>query len=345
MRCIELDGTGRDAMRSGERPDPVPGPGEISIRVAYAGVNRPDLLQRDGRYPPPPGASDLLGLEASGEVVACGSEVRRWRPGDLVTGLLPGGGYAEIAVTPAEHALPVPGGLTLAEAASLPETFFTVWTNLFEKSGLAAGEVCLVHGGASGIGTAAIQLARAFGARVFATAGSDKKCARCRALGAETAINYRQEDFVAAVKDGTEGHGADVILDMVGGDYMARNFRAAARDGRIASIAFLQGSKIELDFAPALVKRLTWRGSTLRARPDADKARIARALEREVWPRIRTGEIRPVVDSVYPLAEVGAAHDRMERSLHVGKILLAVRGDGPAAAGRCREGGDNRAKE
>ena len=329
MRCIQLEGTGAEAMRLGSRPDPVPGAGEIAITVAYAGVNRPDIMQRDGRYPPPPGASDLLGLEASGVVAACGPEVGRWKIGDPVTALLPGGGYAEIAVTRAEHALPVPEGMGLREAASLPETFFTVWTNVFERAGLREGENFLVHGGASGIGTTAIQLARAFGARVFATAGGPEKCARCRELGAFRAIDYRSEDFVAVVKEETGGRGAHVILDMVGGDYMARNIRAAARDGRIASIAFLRGSRVEVDFAPAMLKRLTWRGSTLRARSDADKAAIAGALETQVWPRIARGEIRAVVDSVFPLEEVRDAHARMERSEHVGKILLEVGGDGP----------------
>lgn len=326
MRCILLDGVGADAMRPGSRPNPTPGPGEIAVEVAYAGVNRPDIMQRDGRYPPPPGASDLLGLEASGRVRECGPGVKRWRVGDLVTALLPGGGYADIALTRADHALPLPAGMGLREAASLPETFFTVWTNVFERAGLAAGENFLVHGGASGIGTTAIQLACAFGARVFTTAGGPDKCARCAELGAFRAIDYRREDFVAVVREETAGRGVDVILDMVGGDYLARNIRAAARDGRIASIAFLRGSKVEVDLAPALVKRLTWRGSTLRARSDADKAAIAAALEAQVWPRIAAGDIRPVIDSVYPLAEVREAHGRMERSLHVGKILLEVAG-------------------
>ncbi len=332
MRCILIDGTGAEAMRLGTRPDPAPGPGQIAIEVAYAGVNRPDIMQRDGRYPPPPGASDLLGLEASGVVASCGPGVDRWSVGDQVTALLPGGGYAEYAVTCAEHALPIPEGMGLREAASLPETFFTVWTNVFDRAGLREGEDFLVHGGASGIGTTAIQLANAFGARTFATAGSPEKCARCAELGAHRAIDYRSEDFVAVVKEETGGRGVDVILDMVGGDYVARNIRAAARDGRIASIAFLRGSRVEVDLAPAMLKRLTWRGSTLRARSDADKASIARALESRVWPRIAKGEIRAVVDSVYPLEAVREAHARMERSAHVGKILLEVRG-----SGTCRE--------
>ena len=326
MRCILVDGTGAEAMRLDSRPDPVPGAGEIVIEVAYAGVNRPDIMQRDGRYPPPPGASDLLGLEASGVVAARGPDVDRWKVGDRVTALLPGGGYAEYAVTRAEHALPVPGGMDLREAASLPETFFTVWTNVFERASLREGEDFLVHGGASGIGTTAIQLASAFGARTFATAGGPEKCARCIDLGAHRAIDYRSEDFVAVVKQETGGRGVDVILDMVGGDYVARNIRAAARDGRIASIAFLKGSRVEVDLAPAMLKRLTWRGSTLRARSDADKASIAAALGTRVWPRIAKGDIRAVIDSVFPLAEVGEAHARMERSEHVGKILLEVRG-------------------
>ena len=333
MRCILLDGTGAAAMRLGTRTAPTPGPGEIAIEVAFAGVNRPDLLQRDGLYPPPPGASDLLGLEASGVVAACGPDVERWRVGDRVTALLPGGGYAQVAVTRAEHALPIPDGLDLQEASALPETFFTVWTNVFERARLREGEDFLVHGGASGIGTAAIQLARAFGARVFATAGGPEKCARCRELGAFRAIDYRNEDFVSVVKEETGGRGADVILDMVGGEYVARNIRAAARDGRIANIAFLRGSRVEVDLAPAMLKRLTWQGSTLRARSDADKAAIASALEERVWPRIARGDIRPVVDSIFPLADVRAAHARMERSEHVGKILLAVGGDGTGSEG------------
>ena len=327
MQCILVEGRGAGALRPGQRPAPEPGPGEIAIRVAYAGVNRPDLLQRDGLYPPPRGASDLLGLEASGVVVACGREVRRWRKGDRVTALLPGGGYAEVATTPAGHALPIPDGMDLRQAAALPETCFTVWANVFDRAGLQPGEDLLVHGGTSGIGVAAIQLATAFGARVFTTAGSPAKCERCRELGAFRAIDYRREDFVEVIRGETGGRGVDVILDMVGGDYMARNLRVAAVDGRIASIAFLRGSRVEVDLAPAMVKRLTWRGSTLRARSNADKAAIARALEARVWPRIATGEVAAVIDSEFPLAEVAAAHARMESSDHVGKILLVVGGD------------------
>ena len=316
-------------MRLGSRPDPVPGAGEIAITVAYAGVNRPDIMQRDGRYPPPPGASDLLGLEASGVVAACGPEVGRWKIGDPVTALLPGGAMLKSRSRARSMRCRFPRGMGLREAASLPETFFTVWTNVFERAGLREGENFLVHGGASGIGTTAIQLARAFGARVFATAGGPEKCARCRELGAFAQLTIEARTLLPWSRKRPAVAGAHVILDMVGGDYMARNIRAAARDGRIASIAFLRGSRVEVDFAPAMLKRLTWRGSTLRARSDADKAAIAGALETQVWPRIARGEIRAVVDSVFPLEEVRDAHARMERSEHVGKILLEVGGDGP----------------
>jgi putative PIG3 family NAD(P)H quinone oxidoreductase len=302
-------------------PVPRPGPGQILIRVAWAGVNRPDALQRAGSYAPPPGASPLPGLEAAGRVAAVGPGVVRWRPGDAVTALLPGGGYAEFAATPADHALPVPGGMGLREAACLPETFFTVWTNVFMRGGLRGGERFLVHGGSSGIGTTAIQLARRFGARVFATAGSAAKCAACEALGAHRAINYREEDFVEVLR--AEG-GADLILDMVGGAYLPRNIRALADDGRLVQIAFLAGSKVELNFAEVMVRRLTITGSTLRPQSDLAKARIAADLEARVWPLLAAGLVAPVIDSTFPLEEAAAAHARLETSAHVGKIVLRV---------------------
>lgn len=320
MRVIEIARPGGpEVLVPAERPRPEPGAGQILIAVAYAGVNRPDALQRAGAYAPPPGASDLPGLEAAGHVAAVGPGVTGWRVGDAVCALLPGGGYAEFAVTPAAHALPVPAGLTLREAACLPETCFTVWSNVVTRGGLGAGERLLVHGGSSGIGTTAIQIARALGARVFATAGSDDKCAACVALGAERAINYRTEDFVAVM---TAEGGADLILDMVGGDYIARNLRALADDGRLVQIAFLQGPKVEVNFSTIMVRRLTVTGSTLRPQSDLAKARIAADLRARLWPLIEAGRVRPVIDSEFPLAEASAAHARMESSAHVGKIVL-----------------------
>lgn len=320
MRVIEIARPGGpEVLVPAERPRPEPGAGQILIAVAYAGVNRPDALQRAGAYAPPPGASDLPGLEAAGHVAAVGPGVTGWRVGDAVCALLPGGGYAEFAVTPAAHALPVPAGLTLREAACLPETCFTVWSNVVTRGGLGAGERLLVHGGSSGIGTTAIQIARALGARVFATAGSDDKCAACVALGAERAINYRTEDFVAVM---TAEGGADLILDMVGGDYIARNLRALAEDGRLVQIAFLQGPKVEVNFSTIMVRRLTVTGSTLRPQSDLAKARIAADLRARLWPLIEAGRVRPVIDSEFPLAEASAAHARMESSAHVGKIVL-----------------------
>ena len=324
MRVIEISKPGGpEVLVPAERAVPVPGAGEIVIRVAYAGVNRPDALQRAGSYAPPPGASDLPGLEASGVVVALGAGVTRWRIGDEVCALLPGGGYAEYVATPAAHALPVPAGLSLRAAACLPETFFTVWTNVFDRGRLQAGERFLIHGGTSGIGTTAIQLAAARGARVFATAGSDDKCQACLDLGAERAINYRTEDFVDAMR--AEG-GANLILDMVGGDYLPRNVKALADDGRLVQIAFLSGPNVELNFAQVMVRRLTITGSTLRPRSVAAKAAIAQALEAEVWPLLATGRVAPVIDSEFPLAEAAAAHARLETSAHIGKIVLKVSG-------------------
>ena len=324
MRAVEItEAGGPDVLQLTERPMPEPAEGQVVLKVAYAGVNRPDALQRAGAYDPPPGASDLPGLEASGEVVAIGTGVEGLAIGDQVCALLPGGGYAEYVATPAAHCLPVPTGMGLKEAACLPETFFTVWSNVFTRGGLKAGERFLVHGGSSGIGTTAIQLANAFGARVFATAGSAEKCAACVELGAEKAINYRDEDFVAAMR--AEG-GANLILDMVGGDYIPRNVKALAEDGRLVQIAFLQGPVVELNFALMMVKRLTLTGSTLRPQSDLAKARIAQNLREAVWPLLEAGKVAPVMDSEFDLADAAAAHARMEGSGHIGKIVLKVAG-------------------
>ncbi len=323
MRAVEISRPGGpEVLALTEVPVPVVKAGQILIEVAYAGVNRPDALQRAGAYAPPPSASPLPGLEASGRVAALGPGVSGWAIGDEVCALLPGGGYADYVVTPAAHALPVPNGMGLREAACLPETFFTVWTNVFMRGGLKAGEKFLVHGGTSGIGTTAIQLAGAMGARVFTTAGTDEKCAVCRALGAELAINYRDADFVEAVL--AEG-GADLILDMVGGDYLPRNVRALADDGRLVQIAFLNGPKVELNFAQIMARRLTITGSTLRPQSDLAKARIADDLRKVAWPLIEAGRLAPVMDSEFALAEAAEAHRRIEGSGHVGKIVLKVR--------------------
>ncbi|WP_170785010.1 NAD(P)H-quinone oxidoreductase [Ruegeria lacuscaerulensis] len=324
MRAVEITKPGGpDVLQLTERPVPKPAAGQVVLKVAYAGVNRPDALQRAGAYDPPPGASDLPGLEASGEVVALGAGVEGVAIGDQVCALLPGGGYAEYVATPAAHCLPLPEGMGLKEAACLPETFFTVWSNVFTRGGLKAGERFLVHGGSSGIGTTAIQLANAFGARVFATAGSAEKCAACEKLGAEKAINYRDEDFVSTMR--AEG-GANLILDMVGGDYIPRNVKALAEDGRLVQIAFLQGPKVELNFAMMMVKRLTLTGSTLRPQSDLAKAKIAQDLREAVWPLLDAGKIAPVMDSEFDMAEAAAAHTRMESSGHIGKIVLKVGG-------------------
>ena len=323
MRAIEIAGPGGpEVLRPCERPVPAPGPGEMLARVAFAGVNRPDVIQRQGLYPPPPGASDIPGLEFSGEVVALGPEPGPFRPGDRVCALVAGGGYADYAVVHHSNALPIPAGVSAQEAAAIPETFFTVWTNVFERGGLKAGETFLVHGGTSGIGTTAIMLAKAFGAFVIATAGSAEKCAACRALGADVAVDYTREDFVAVVKDATGKRGADLILDMVGGDYIERNHEAAAPGGRIVQIAFLKGSKVTIDLRRVMLKKLVYTGSTLRARSVAEKATIAAALEQKVWPLLAEGRCRPVIDSVFPLADAAGAHQRMESSAHVGKIVL-----------------------
>lgn len=305
-------------------PVPVPGRGEILVRVRTAGINRPDVIQRLGFYAPPPGAPSTPGLEIAGEVVATGPGVTRWSLGDRVCALVGGGGYAQYCLAHETHALPVPKGISDIEAGGIPETFFTVWTNVFERGRLQAGESLLIHGGSSGIGTTAIQLARAWGARVFATAGNSEKCAACEQLGAEKAINYRDQDFVKEVKALTGGRGVDVILDMVGGDYMARNITAAAQDGRIVSIAFLNGSKAEVDFMPMMLKRLTLTGSTLRARSIEEKARLADALRQQVWPLIEAGKVKPLIEKTFPLAEASKAHALMEASSHIGKIILTV---------------------
>jgi NADPH2:quinone reductase len=306
------------------RPVPVPRKGEILVKVAAAGVNRPDVVQRQGFYAPPPGAPDIPGLEISGEVVALGEGVSRWVLGDKVCALVAGGGYAEYCLADEGSTLPVPAGLTMREAAALPETFFTVWTNVFDLAGLKAGETFLVHGGSSGIGTTAIQLAKAYGATVIATAGSAGKCEVCRTLGADLAIDYKTQDFVAEVKTATAGRGANVILDMVGGSYIARNYEAAAPQGRIVQIAFMEGSKVQIDFMRLMLKRLSHMGSTLRSRPGAEKAAIAASLKEHVWPLIEAGKVKPVMDSSFPLVDAAKAHARMETSAHVGKIMLDV---------------------
>ena len=325
MRAVEItEAGGPDVLKVTRRPRPEPAHGQVVMRVAWAGVNRPDALQRAGLYAPPPTASDLPGLEAAGEVVALGPGAEGVAVGNLVCALLPGGGYAEYVATPAAHCLPVPDGMGLREAACLPETYFTVWSNVFTRGGLMAGERFLVHGGSSGIGTTAIQLARLFGARVFATAGSDEKCNACVELGAERAINYREEDFVAVL---CEEGGADVILDMVGGDYIPRNFKALADDGRLVQIAFLGGPKVEMNFTQLMTRRLTMTGSTLRPQSDLAKARIAQELREAVWPMLASGRIGPVMDQEFDLEKASAAHARMESSGHIGKIVLRVGGD------------------
>lgn len=306
------------------RPVPRPRAGEILIRVKAAGVNRADVIQRQGNYPLPPGASDLPGLEVAGEVVAVGADVKRWHVGDSVTALTPGGGYAEYCVAPESNALPIPHGYTFTEAAAIPETFFTVWHNVFQRAGLREGETFLVHGGTSGIGTTAIQLAKAFGARIFATAGSDEKVEACRRFGADVAINYRTEDFVTAVHEATGSRGIDVILDMVGGTYIDRNFSAAATDGRIVQIATLGGAQGEINARQLMAKRLTYAGSTLRPRSFEFKGRIAAELEAKVWPLLASRQISPVMDTIFPLREAWRAHERMEEGRHIGKIVLDV---------------------
>lgn len=325
MTAIEIsEPGGPDVLRPTTVAVPHPKAGEIVIKVACAGVNRPDALQRAGAYNPPPDASPLPGLEAAGHVAAVGHGVSRWRVGDAVTALLPGGGYAEYVATCADHALPVPDGMAMDQAAALCETFFTVWSNVFKRGGLQAGERLLVHGGSSGIGTTAIQMASLRGARVFTTAGSKEKCDACLELGAEAAWNYREVDFVDKMRG--MGGGADVILDMVGGEYISRNLKALAEDGRLVQIAFLQGPKAEVNFAPMMMKRQTITGSTLRPQSVAAKAAIARELEAKIWPHLAAGRIGPVMDSSFALADAAQAHARMEGSTHIGKIILRVAG-------------------
>jgi putative PIG3 family NAD(P)H quinone oxidoreductase len=315
---------GPEALAPEECPVPVPGPTELLVRVRAAGVNRPDVMQRKGQYPPPPGAPDIPGLEIAGDVVAVGGKVTRWKIGDKICALVAGGGYAEYCVTDEATALPVPKGFSYVEAAALPETFMTVWHNVFERGALKSGDTFLVHGGSSGIGTTAIMLAKQFGATVIATAGSPEKCEACRKLGADVAIDYNKEDFVAGTKEATGKKGANLILDMIGGDYVDRNFEAAAVEGRIVQIATQKGTKVTADLRRLMLKRLTLTGSTLRARPVADKAAIAGALVAKVWPLLEAGKVRPVIDSTYPLAKAADAHARMETSLHIGKIMLEV---------------------
>jgi NADPH2:quinone reductase len=315
---------GPEVLKATSVPTPKPGPGQVLVKVAAAGVNRPDVAQRMGAYPPPPGHSPLPGLEIAGTVAAAGAGVTRWKAGDKVCALVNGGGYAEYCIAEETAALPIPGGLDLVQAAAVPETFFTVWNNVFERGGLKAGEWLLVHGGSSGIGTTAIQLAKAFGARAIATAGSADKCRACLDLGADKAINYRSEDFVAVTKEATGGKGADVILDMVGGDYVEKNIIAAAEDGRVVQIATLGGADVKINIARLMMKRITLTGSTLRPRTREVKAGFARALETKVWPLIAAGKVKVVMDSTYPLAQAADAHRRLESSQHIGKIVLTV---------------------
>ena len=326
MTAIEITSAGGpEVLKPGTRPMPKPSDGEVLIEVHAAGINRPDVFQRMGRYDPPPGASDIPGLEVAGRILEIGPGVSDLKVGDAVCALVAGGGYAEFCTAPAAQCLPVPDGLSMVEAAALPETFFTVWSNVFHRGLLKAGETLLVHGGSSGIGTTAIQLAKAAGARVFTTAGSAEKCAACVQLGADRAINYREEDFAAVVKEETDGRGVDVVLDMVGGDYIPRSISCMATDGRHVSIAFLRGSKTEIDFNRVMRSRLTLTGSTLRPRPIAEKAAIAGRLREHVWPKLSDGSIRPLVHATFPLAEAAKGHALMESSEHIGKIVLVVR--------------------
>ena len=326
MTAVEIaQPGGPEVLRPVTRPTPALGSRDVLIAVAAAGVNRPDLMQRQGRYAPPPGASDIPGLEVAGRVVARGKDVEEWQEGDAVCALVAGGGYAEYCAAPAPQCLPVPKGLDFVEAAALPETVFTVWTNVFERGRLSAGETLLVHGGASGIGTTAIQMARARGVRVFATAGTREKCAACEKLGAERAIDYAREDFAAVVAELTAGRGVDVVLDMVGGDYLPRNLASLATDGRLVQIAFLKGPRAEIDLMTVMHRRLTLTGSTLRPRSIEEKGQIARAVRENVWPLIEKGDVRPVLHATFPLAAAAEAHRALEAGTHVGKIVLIVR--------------------
>ena len=325
MRAIEITQPGGpEVLVPVERPRPVAGAEEVLIKVAAAGVNRPDIMQRQGRYTPPPGAPDIPGLEVAGEIVEVGAAVRDWRVGDRVCALVTGGGYAEYCAAPSPQCLPIPRGMDLVHAGAVPETTFTVWTNVFERGRLTRGESILIHGGSSGIGTTAIQLARAFGARVFATAGTAEKCAACEALGAERAFNYRDTDFVAAVREATEGRGVDLILDMVGGDYLQRNIETLAMEGRLVQIGQLAGTKSQINTTPILQRRLTITGSTLRPRSVAQKAAIARAVHEHVWPLFESGAVRVLVHATFPLAAAADAHRMMESSAHTGKLVLVI---------------------
>ncbi len=325
MIAIEIRQPGEpEVLTPVERPRPVIGPGEVLIKVAAAGVNRPDVMQRQGRYPPPPGASDIPGLEVAGTIEEVGSTVHDFRVGDEVCALLSGGGYAEYAAAPAPQCLPIPRGIDMIHAAAIPETTFTVWTNVVERGQLTRGQTVLIHGGSSGIGTTAIQIAKALGARVFATAGSAEKSAACEALGAELAINYREADFVAAVREATGGAGVNLVLDMVGGDYLQRNIESLAIDGRLVQIGQLGGPKAQINMIPVLQRRLTITGSTLRARTVDQKASIARAVQAHVWPLFESGEVRVLVHATFPLRDAAAAHRVMESSAHIGKLVLVV---------------------
>ncbi len=326
MTVIEAKAAGGpEVLIPAKRPVPAPGPGEVLIEVAAAGINRPDVFQRQGLYPPPKGASDVLGMEVAGKIVAVGPGTLRFKAGDLVCALVGGGGYAEFAVAPEATTLPVPQGLTLVEAAALPEAVFTVWHNLFERAGLQPGEWLLVHGGTSGIGTTAIQIGHALGAKVMVTVGSEEKARAAEALGAVRAVNYREQDFVEAVREETGGHGADVILDMVGGDYIERDLKAAALEGRIVQIAFLKGSKVEIDLMRLMLRRLTLTGSTLRIQSTEAKARMARSIEERIWPLIAEGKLKPVIDSTFKLDEAADAHRRIDDPDHIGKIVLVAK--------------------
>jgi NADPH2:quinone reductase len=328
MNAVEITRPGEpEVLKPGKRPVPPFGEGEVLIQVAAAGVNRPDVLQRRGLYEPPPGTTDIPGLEVAGTVVAVGSGVTRWKVGERVCALVAGGGYAEYCPAPEGQCLPVPDGFSMIEAASIPETFFTVWTNVFQRGRLQPGETLLVHGGSSGIGTTAIQLAKAFGAKVYATAGNAEKCAACEKLGADRAINYKEEDFVEIIDKATGGEGVDVVLDMVGGDYIPRSIKIMATEGRHVSIAFLRGPKVELNVEPVMRKRLTLTGSTLRPRSVAEKSAIGAELREKVWPLLSAGKVKPVIYRTFPLAEAAQAHALMESSEHIGKIALVARNE------------------
>ena len=325
MKFIDFNEPGGpDVLVVNDGPAPSIGDDDVLIKVSAAGVNGPDIMQRKGLYPPPPGASPVLGLEVAGEITETGSRVTSWQPGDLACALVPGGGYAEYVKTKAAHCLPIPKGIVMNEAASLPETFFTVWSNLFDRAHLKSGESLLVHGGSGGIGVTTIQIAKAKGVTVFATAGSKEKCQACLDLGADAAINYREEDFVEKIKELTQAKGVDVILDMIGGDYINRNLKSLALEGRLVTIAFSSGHKADISIAPLMMKRLTWTGSTLRPQSDEAKASIAASLRKNIWPLIENGTIRPVIYKTYPMGEAKEAHRLMESSEHIGKILLTM---------------------